>query len=125
MAYSVKEVSRCGTRGESENVLHAGKETCKRGPTLVLKTQERRHQKPTTGVSVAPEKVPMPSTFFLKTTRLQIHFSSGCQCVLVPVPIHVLPDYPVVEPSHRVAGRTGDAVRHGVKPVCHVHYVQL
>ena len=44
MAYSVKEISRCGTRGESENVLHAGKETCKRGPTLVLKTQERRHR---------------------------------------------------------------------------------
>ena len=51
------------------NPLHAGDE-CKKGIHHGFKTQDRRHQKSKTGVSVAPQKGLMSSKIFFKESFL-------------------------------------------------------
>ena len=52
------------------NPLHAGDETCKKGIHHGFKTQDRRHQKSKTGVSVTPQKGLMSSKNFLEESFL-------------------------------------------------------
>ena len=52
-------VSRCCTRGESED--HTGEKACRKGIHPGFETQGRHHQKSKTGVTVAPQKGLMSS----------------------------------------------------------------
>ena len=54
---AAKKVSRCRTRGESEDsIVHKWQRHASEGIHPGFKTQGRHHQNSKTGVSVAPEK---------------------------------------------------------------------
>ena len=71
-------VSRCRTRGESQEFIARRRKNTSEGSTPGFETQGRRHQKSKTGVSVVPPKGLMSSKIFSKR-RYKI-----CECNEVP-----------------------------------------